>query len=74
MIAHGRRYISVTPFAGVWIEIIATPLTDYMWKVTPFAGVWIEMDTMRIPRDFSSVTPFAGVWIEIIWRCFCVAA
>ena len=35
---------SVTPFTGVWIEIIFN-LQLYHWheKVTPFTGVWIEI-------------------------------
>ena len=35
--------ISVTPLAGVWVEICA--FNDYYKKylVTPLAGVWVEM-------------------------------
>ena len=33
----------VTPFAGVWIEIIIDPDSDSFSIVTPFAGVWIEI-------------------------------
>ncbi len=33
----------VTPFAGVWIEILLDMLKDKDIKVTPFAGVWIEI-------------------------------
>ena len=46
---NGKRAVrilcrsKVTPFAGVWIEIVLwTLLRSVLW-VTPFAGVWIEM-------------------------------
>ena len=35
--------ISVTPFAGVWIEINSVIDGDRIIIVTPFAGVWIEI-------------------------------
>ena len=34
---------AVTPFAGVWIEIVLLPSLCYIPAVTPFAGVWIEI-------------------------------
>ena len=34
---------SVTPFAGVWIEIVFAKLAGRDQEVTPFAGVWIEI-------------------------------
>ena len=33
----------VTPFAGVWIEIMLIVLVVEIVSVTPFAGVWIEI-------------------------------
>ena len=39
----------VTPFAGVWIEIVIRPLLLSFWiTVTPFAGVWIEMAVLAV--------------------------
>ena len=35
--------MSVTPFAGVWIEIDFLPPEPIKIAVTPFAGVWIEI-------------------------------
>ena len=35
--------ITVTPFAGVWIEIRASNEYTAFVSVTPFAGVWIEI-------------------------------
>ena len=55
----------VTPFAGVWIEIMPVPSPDAIPVVTPFAGVWIEMIMITGLFDLLIVTPFAGVWIEI---------
>ena len=34
---------TVTPFAGVWIEIGDSSMADDIANVTPFAGVWIEI-------------------------------
>ena len=38
----------VTPFAGVWIEIVIFPVSCDTPVVTPFAGVWIEMYLLPI--------------------------
>ncbi len=35
--------IAVTPFVGVWIEIMYDTLLPYGKPVTPFVGVWIEI-------------------------------
>ena len=56
---------SVTPFAGVWIEMLEGSGFDLTQMVTPFAGVWIEIFYVTSYSQFISVTPFAGVWIEI---------
>ena len=55
----------VTPFAGVWIEILFHLLHPCQISVTPFAGVWIEIHSTSLLRVHLFVTPFAGVWIEI---------
>ena len=33
----------VTPYAGVWIEILYLKDNAYTEYVTPYAGVWIEI-------------------------------
>ena len=33
----------VTPFTGVWIEIIRAAIQNLRYDVTPFTGVWIEI-------------------------------
>ena len=39
-----KEYLEyVTPFAGVWIEILAPRRVKLRSSVTPFAGVWIEI-------------------------------
>ena len=58
--------ITVTPFAGVWIEMWQLKMESGVDIVTPFAGVWIEIQLCCIARAIHPVTPFAGVWIEII--------
>ena len=35
--------IAVTPFVGVWIEIIVKSRSSFVYCVTPFVGVWIEI-------------------------------
>ena len=37
--------IKVTPFVGVWIEIILRLMQHVKQWVTPFVGVWIEINT-----------------------------
>ena len=60
-----ERLFCVTPFAGVWIEIVTSISSPVSSSVTPFAGVWIEMDATFRSDNAILVTPFAGVWIEI---------
>ena len=33
----------VTPYVGVWIEILDEELKQEFVEVTPYVGVWIEM-------------------------------
>ncbi len=56
---------TVTPFAGVWIEMLIIHSFSGKCVVTPFAGVWIEMLIIHSFSGKCVVTPFAGVWIEI---------
>ena len=57
--------ISVTPYAGVWIEIRQLMNVEQPKQVTPYAGVWIEILYNIYEMKVSMVTPYAGVWIEI---------
>ena len=57
--------VSVTPRAGVWIEISTLNLPFLMSCVTPRAGVWIEIPLFPSEAWNGRVTPRAGVWIEI---------
>ena len=56
---------SVTPLAGVWVEIHRFLLPDYSRKVTPLAGVWVEIILGMQRKTAYPVTPLAGVWVEI---------
>ncbi len=38
----------VTPFVGVWIEILEKQLEVSKKAVTPFVGVWIEISVLEI--------------------------
>ena len=44
-IANIRGYM-VTPYAGVWIEMIVSNNDSRLFCVTPYAGVWIEIETL----------------------------
>ena len=35
--------IAVTPFVGVWIEMVFRRSVEIVHIVTPFVGVWIEI-------------------------------
>ena len=55
----------VTPYAGVWIEIVLIISNVYLHLVTPYAGVWIEIKKELESVCEDDVTPYAGVWIEM---------
>ena len=57
--------VLVTPYAGVWIEILRNLNVTKRTCVTPYAGVWIEINKHLDIQDSCIVTPYAGVWIEI---------
>ena len=38
----------VTPYAGVWIEMLRASLVAFCFGVTPYAGVWIEIHIVPI--------------------------
>ena len=42
------KLIIVTPYAGVWIEIVRICIQSKAKKVTPYAGVWIEIKIIRV--------------------------
>ena len=58
--------LDVTPFMGVWIEILFFRTSYRSLCVTPFMGVWIEIQAQGEQSKEATVTPFMGVWIEII--------
>ena len=55
----------VTPFTGVWIEMLTYRRALSRLPVTPFTGVWIEIPQSMYTAPHPHVTPFTGVWIEI---------
>ena len=59
------RRSEVTPFVGVWIEILNWRNIQRCKLVTPFVGVWIEIEDTLQFSGLVIVTPFVGVWIEI---------
>ena len=40
----------VTPFVGVWIEILMVGISESEDKVTPFVGVWIEIKVNHLNK------------------------
>ena len=59
------KFLPVTTFAVVWIEIKAYFPLVLLPRVTTFAVVWIEMEKRRRRKPSSRVTTFAVVWIEM---------
>ncbi len=50
---------AVTPFVGVWIEIIKRAAIATKLAVTPFEGVWIETNLRtRVKCDINKSLPF----------------
>ena len=58
-------FISVTPLAGVWVEIPSLPEDGDGTAVTPLAGVWVEIMQVKCRPKPEGVTPLAGVWVEM---------
>ena len=60
-----RRWESVAPYAGAWIEMGISLTTVRRTGVAPYAGAWIEMLCIGADRKHCGVAPYAGAWIEI---------
>ena len=45
--------IAVTPFVGVWIEIVSRSMMQMIRNVTPFVGVWIEIYQVHYKADIA---------------------
>ena len=63
---------TVTPHAGVWIEIKRMASCAEACSSPPTRGCGLKSDTQRPAHWWDQVTPHAGVWIEICrfveWR------
>ena len=57
--------ISVTPLAGVWIEIANSCASESISTSLPLRECGLKFFGCQNPRWRKSVTPLAGVWIEI---------
>ena len=67
-----KSWIQVTPYAGVWIEIVKQETKDTIEKRHSLRGsVDWNLYAQWLYKP-SPVTPYAGVWIEIqraqVWR------
>ena len=60
-----KQPLNVTPYVGVWIEMLLRFWFLVRFSVTPYVGVWIEMVLINSSCPESLVTPYVGVWIEI---------
>ncbi len=58
------RGCTVTPFAGVWIEITHNHKIPPIVCVTPFAGVWIEITVVRRMQDRGASPPSRGCGLK----------
>ena len=50
---------TVTPFTGVWVEILHRILLSFVMAVTPFTGVWVEINGAKSMR---------GAWVSHLSR------
>ena len=68
MILSSKR--TVTPLAGVWIEISITEQKPLHQKSLPLreCGLKFKKNIQLLLR--TKVTPLAGVWIEIMFSSF----
>ena len=57
--------MTVTPFAGVWIEIRGLGADQLPAQSLPSRECGLKSRTPRATGNAGHVTPFAGVWIEI---------
>ena len=57
--------ITVTPFAGVWIEISSGIYTVLVSLSLPSRECGLKSVTADYHTLVKGVTPFAGVWIEM---------
>ena len=64
-----HHWLSVTPLAGVWVEILDPASFCAFPAVTPLAGVWVEIPFHQGSGLLFPVTPLAGVWVEILTSC-----
>ena len=56
----------VTPFTGVWIEILSPAFTPQLVQVSlPSRECGLKLAYMAAHHGAAHVTPFTGVWIEI---------
>ena len=62
-----KLIFEVTPFAGVWIEILHILPTLEIHLVTPFAGVWIEISLIFILRFSEKSHSLRG---SVDWNCW----
>ena len=64
--ARLEHLITVTPFAGVWIEITLSSYTVKPMTSLPLRECGLKLVIVLIFTMATNVTPFAGVWIEIV--------
>ncbi len=60
----------VTPFMGVWIEIIWSIILSTILLSLPLWECGLKYLQWPEPYFHHPVTPFMGVWIEILFCCF----
>ena len=58
--------IAVTPFVGVWIEILLLMLLQTSYRSLPSWECGLKFNHFVYIFILRIVTPFVGVWIEIL--------
>ena len=56
----------VTPYAGVWIEILTVTKKNVNIYVTPYAGVWIEILGMKVYDSLRQSLPTRECGLKFI--------
>ena len=63
---YNRKDLVVTPYAGVWIEIVIPTFHCQSVSSLPTRECGLKYSGAHRPLTRSKVTPYAGVWIEIV--------
>ena len=58
------RDVYVTPYVGVWIEILSRTKKLTIYDVTPYVGVWIEIREIAKQESRDKSPPMWGCGLK----------